>query len=380
MKRVMRLVGLVSLVCVLLVTPYLSYAQGGTTHTVQTGENLFRIALRYNMTVEYLAAANGITDPTRIYVGQVIVIPDGTTTTTTAATTTTTTTASPAVNPAPAASQIAAAPVYHTVQAGETLASIGRTYGLGWLEIATANGITDPNHIYSGQQLTIPGATAPGTAAVAPAVDTTTTVNTASTVSTAPTASAGERTHVVQGGEHLASIAAQYGLTWPTLSQANNIADPNQIYPGQTLIIPAADIAGASYSASTWTAPAAPSPTIATGKQIFVDLSDQMTYAYENGQLLRSTRVSTGVAGLPTVQGDYTVYLKYTSQTMSGPGYVLPGVPYVMYFYKDYSLHGTYWHNNFGTPMSHGCVNMPTPESEWFFNWAPIGTPVHVQW
>lgn len=47
---------------------------------------------------------------------------------------------------------------------------------------------------------------------------------------------------------------------------------------------------------------------------------------------------------------------------MTGPGYDLPNVPYTMYFYQGYGLHGTYWHNNFGTPMSHGCVNMPTPE------------------
>ena len=65
---------------------------------------------------------------------------------------------------------------------------------------------------------------------------------------------------------------------------------------------------------------------------------------------------------------------------MSGPGYYLPDVPYVMYFYQSYGLHGTYWHSNFGQPMSHGCVNLPTPEAEWFFNWAEVGTPVHVQW
>ena len=64
---------------------------------------------------------------------------------------------------------------------------------------------------------------------------------------------------------------------------------------------------------------------------------------------------------------------------MSGPGYYLPDVPFIMYFYKGYGLHGTYWHNNFGQPMSHGCVNMPTPEAEWAYNWAGIGTPVIVQ-
>jgi len=60
---------------------------------------------------------------------------------------------------------------------------------------------------------------------------------------------------------------------------------------------------------------------------------------------------------------------------MSGPGYYLPNVPYVMYFYKGYSLHGTYWHNNFGTPMSHGCVNMRTEEAKWLFEWTTPAVP-----
>jgi lipoprotein-anchoring transpeptidase ErfK/SrfK len=50
-----------------------------------------------------------------------------------------------------------------------------------------------------------------------------------------------------------------------------------------------------------------------------------------------------------------------------------------MYFYKGYGLHGTYWHDNFGHPMSHGCVNLPTPEAAWLYTWAEIGTPVLVQ-
>ena len=63
---------------------------------------------------------------------------------------------------------------------------------------------------------------------------------------------------------------------------------------------------------------------------------------------------------------------------MSGPGYFLPGVPFTMYFYKGYGLHGTYWHNNFGTPMSHGCVNLTIPDSEWLYGFASIGTLVNV--
>jgi lipoprotein-anchoring transpeptidase ErfK/SrfK len=65
---------------------------------------------------------------------------------------------------------------------------------------------------------------------------------------------------------------------------------------------------------------------------------------------------------------------------MSGPGYWLPNVPYVMYFFGAYAIHGTYWHNNFGRPMSHGCINLSTPAAAWLFSWASIGTPVVTHW
>lgn len=369
--------------------------QEGTVHTVQVGENLFRIALRYGYTVEYLAAINGIADPSAIYVGQTITIPNETSVLTTAIQpstetppdTTVTTTAAPTLdlgilpvtNVPATAVEPEPAPVYHTVQAGETLASIALLYNVTWPEIAAANGITDANTIFNNQQLVIPGATAPLAAATVPAVQPVASVQPAAP---APAAATGtQRTHVVQAGEHLAAIARTYNLSWPTIARANDITDPNQIYTGQTLIIPANDDGQGNYvQPNTFTPSAAPAPTVTGGKQIVVDVSDQRVYAYENGALVRSSLVSTGVSYYPTVIGDYSVYLKYESQTMSGPGYNLPGVPYVLYFYQGYSLHGTYWHSNFGTPMSHGCVNMMTPEAQWLYNWAPIGTPVHVQY
>ena len=61
-----------------------------------------------------------------------------------------------------------------------------------------------------------------------------------------------------------------------------------------------------------------------------------------------------------------------------GTYYYLPNVPCTMYFYKGYGLHGTYWHNNFGHPMSHGCVNMKTEEACTLFDWASVGTRVNV--
>jgi lipoprotein-anchoring transpeptidase ErfK/SrfK len=113
---------------------------------------------------------------------------------------------------------------------------------------------------------------------------------------------------------------------------------------------------------------------------IDVDLSNQMAYAYEGNDVVRSFVVSTGTWQYPTVTGQFRIYVMYRYADMTGPGYHLPDVPYVMYFYEGYGLHGTYWHNNFGTPMSHGCVNFSIPDAGWLFNWSSIGTLVNVHY
>ncbi|MBC8330497.1 MAG: L,D-transpeptidase, partial [Anaerolineae bacterium] len=111
---------------------------------------------------------------------------------------------------------------------------------------------------------------------------------------------------------------------------------------------------------------------------IDIDLSDQRLYAYVDDDLVKSFVVSTGTWQYPTVTGQFHIYVKYLHADMAGPGYYLPDVPYTMYFYKGYGIHGTYWHNNFGTPMSHGCVNMITDDAGWIYNWASVGTMVSV--
>ena len=113
---------------------------------------------------------------------------------------------------------------------------------------------------------------------------------------------------------------------------------------------------------------------------IDVNLSTQSVYAYEGDTVVNSFIVSTGTWLTPTVTGKYKIWIKLRSAPMSGPGYYLPDVPYIMYFYKGYGLHGTYWHNNFGTPMSHGCVNLRTSDAEWLYNWASVGTVVNVHY
>jgi lipoprotein-anchoring transpeptidase ErfK/SrfK len=113
---------------------------------------------------------------------------------------------------------------------------------------------------------------------------------------------------------------------------------------------------------------------------IDVDLSNQMVYAYEGDVVVNAFLVSTGKSQTPTVTGQYRIYVKYTAADMSGPGYYLPSVPYVMYFYRGYGFHGTYWHSNFGTPMSHGCINLETSNAAWLFNWASVGTLVNIHY
>jgi lipoprotein-anchoring transpeptidase ErfK/SrfK len=120
-------------------------------------------------------------------------------------------------------------------------------------------------------------------------------------------------------------------------------------------------------------------PVVGGGEHwIDVDLSQQRLYAYAGDTLMNSFVVSTGTWQTPTVTGKFNIWVKLRSTTMTGPGYYLPDVPFTMYFYNSYGLHGTYWHNNFGTPMSHGCVNLSIPDAEWLYNFSSVGTVVNV--
>jgi lipoprotein-anchoring transpeptidase ErfK/SrfK len=114
-------------------------------------------------------------------------------------------------------------------------------------------------------------------------------------------------------------------------------------------------------------------------KRIVIDLSEQRLMAYEGEELLLNALVSTGVAWYPTPPGEYRIIRRVRSQVMSGPGYYLPNVQFVSYFYRGYAMHGTYWHTNFGHPMSHGCVNLTNEDAQWIWGWAPKGTPVTVR-
>ena len=111
-----------------------------------------------------------------------------------------------------------------------------------------------------------------------------------------------------------------------------------------------------------------------------VDLSEQKLRAWEGDKLFLETLVSSGLPWSPTPQGEFRIWIKMKYTTMEGGQgkyyYNLPNVPYVMFFsnseipgWRGYGLHGTYWHSDFGTPRSHGCVNLPTDVAEQLFYW-----------
>ena len=111
---------------------------------------------------------------------------------------------------------------------------------------------------------------------------------------------------------------------------------------------------------------------------IEIDLSDQHLFAWEGKQQVFTAIVSTGKAATPTYAGIYTIQRKYPQDRMRGADYDVPDVPNVLYFDRGYALHGAYWHSNFGTPVSHGCINLPVNNAQWLFNWSKVGTSLII--
>ncbi len=167
-------------------------------------------------------------------------------------------------------------------------------------------------------------------------------------------------------------------LSWadqPTLAPTSTLEPAPAIYftPSPSLLPTVTPEATAPSPKPTFLSPS-PTPQ-RDRKWIEVSLRQQKLVAYEDGKKVFEALVSTGVASYPTVTGKFRIYLKLLSTDMSGPGYYLRNVPYVMFFYRGYALHGTYWHNNFGRPMSHGCVNLSVEDARWLFEWTDPPLP-----
>lgn len=178
-------------------------ADAGRFHTVVPGDTLSGLADLYGVSVDEIAAANGIFDPAGVHAGATLVIPG---------------VPLPAAPAATLASQPTAAGVHHTVIAGEILSAIADNYGVRLESLIAANALSNPNAIFPGQTLAIPGANREG-----PAIAETSAV-----------------VHVVLPGDSLSSIADRYGVGLSRLADANNLANHDVIVIGERVVIPGA--------------------------------------------------------------------------------------------------------------------------------------------
>jgi LysM repeat protein len=251
---------LIVLVIVSLLLPAAAPAYADTIYTVQPGDTLFRIAMRFGVTVQAIMTANNLTNPNLIFAGQRLTIPTGD---------------GPAPTPSPT-SPPAGTPTTYVVQRGDTLGRIATRFGVTVQAIMAANNLTNPNLIFAGQRLTIPtgGAPAPTPTAAPP-------TGTPPPTTTPPP---GGTTYTVQRGDTLSAIARRFGVTVQAIMTANNLTNPNLIFVGQVLTIPTL---GGGPPAPTPTPPPAtgtPPPAGSAGWELGGQVSnfsnpDRMMYA-----------------------------------------------------------------------------------------------------
>lgn len=117
-------------------------------------------------------------------------------------------------------------------------------------------------------------------------------------------------------------------------------------------------------------------------KRVEIDLTNQKLSAFEGDAKTYEFTVSTGKQWWPTPTGTFKPWIKLRFKTMTGGSkyygtyYYLPNVPYTIFLFNNsvakwrgYAIHGTYWHNNFGHPMSHGCINLTISDAEKLYYW-----------
>ena len=124
-----------------------------------------------------------------------------------------------------------------------------------------------------------------------------------------------------------------------------------------------------------------PFETVSLFRRIEINLSTQHAYLFENGNVVRSWAVSTGLPGTPTPTGNFKVFAHTAMQDMGcyeGAPYCTENVPWITWFTTNIGFHGTYWHNNYGNRMSHGCVNLPIDLAKFVYDWSPVGVEVSV--
>ena len=352
-------------------------AEGYQMYRVRSGDSLTKLASRYGLSVTQIAQINGISPLRWLYNGQQLRLP---------------------VSPGPVQASQAAAAVSqvgledfqrYTVRPGDTLTRLAKQHGVSLTDLMSINGLSLATWLYAGQVLLVPGELreaelAPAQLAVpsAPALQP---APQAPALQPLPPVAAMQpglahaTMHTVQNGEMLKDVAAQYGINHAAIAKLNNLANNSILEAGQALRIPSENslelLEGMEHRLDQSRYPTS------SERWIEVDLSEQLVVAYDGVTPVRAFVVSTGVGSTPTVQGTFRIWAKIAMQDMRGGSraagtyYHLKDVQNVQYFHRGYGFHGTYWHDNYGTPMSHGCVNLTNEDAEWLFSWTSPTVP-----
>ena len=327
-----------------------------TSHQVRQGDTLYSISRAYGVDIQTLATHNRLQDVGRLSVGQTLSLPRN-----------------PPTAPVVGTSQSMprASSVVHTVTLGDSLNSIANRYKVTVRDLMLLNGLNHASLIWVGQNLAlpqrvdgsepliVPAAVPQPAAAQEPPLPVVDPIPDRTGLPQLPSSFV----HIVKRGETLADIAQRFKATALQVSDYNGLASRDLIVPGQRLLIPRRPAQAQGYMGKRW---------------IEIDLSSQTLTAWDDEDLYMHVKISSGLVQYPTPVGHYNIWHMNERQTMSGPGYSLPNVRFNMYFYQGYAMHGAYWHNNFGQPMSHGCVNMREEEAERLYRFVDLGTEVWV--
>ena len=232
----------------------------------------------------------------------------------------------------------------YVVKRGDWLSKIAPRFGVSLSTLIRVNKIRNPDFIFVGQRLTIPQK---------------------ATLSR-------PKTYTVRWGDTLFSIARRFKISLTTLLKLNKILNPNLVFAGQKLVLSRnSPLSLALSTGNLW---------------VEVNLSKQKLYLWQGNRVIFSSLISTGISRYPTPTGRFRVWGKFLYDDMRGGSrkrgdyYFLPRVPYVIYFYKSFALHGTYWHRNFGRRMSHGCINLSIPDAKYLYQKLKIGDLVVVHY
>jgi lipoprotein-anchoring transpeptidase ErfK/SrfK len=290
----------------------------------------------------------------------------------------------------------------HVVEAGETLSQIARRYGTDVATLLELNGLSNANFVYSGQQLVVSGGGGQQSQWQDEQPERYAPNSARQDTSWEEQNSGGPYQRAGVGWEPQATQRSPYRDPQPSETQwadGNPVASdswesPNsQRNPYLEDWEPLHSEGNAYPPGRSWeptdsqqsSRKASERSEALTGeKWIDIDIGDQVLTAYQGDTVVRTFVISSGSARYPTVTGTFYTYARIEIQDMSGGSqaagdyYFQADVPWVQYFFEGYAIHGAYWHNSFGTPIGHGCINMRVEESRWLYDWAEV-TGIRVE-